>query len=91
MFLIDIFGPLNRFNNFYLKKTIMKKFLLFVGIAMLSFASANAQVKFGFGLGYASPMGDASDFLDGGISAHLEVGYGVTEDIDVSFLIKVIS
>ncbi|TYP72180.1 outer membrane beta-barrel protein [Aquimarina intermedia] len=64
----------------------MKKFLLFVGIAMLSFASANAQVKFGFGLGYASPMGDASDFLDGGISAHLEVGYGVTEDIDVSFL-----
>ncbi len=63
----------------------MKKLLLFVAIAIFGIASTSAQVKLGFGLGYAFPSGDISDFTDGGISAHFELGYGVTEDIDVSF------
>ncbi|WP_271764856.1 outer membrane beta-barrel protein [Aquimarina algiphila] len=64
----------------------MKKFLLFAAIALLGITATNAQVKFGFGVGYAIPTGDIADFTDGGVSAHLELGYGVTENIDVSFL-----
>ena len=64
----------------------MKKILLVAAIAVLGLASANAQVKLGFGVGYAVPSGDVADFTDGGLAAHLELGYGVTENIDVSFL-----
>ncbi|WP_271782692.1 outer membrane beta-barrel protein [Aquimarina algiphila] len=64
----------------------MKKFLLFAAVALLGITATNAQVKFGFGVGYALPTGDIADFTDGGVSAHLELGYGVTEDIDVSIL-----
>ncbi|TPN82233.1 hypothetical protein [Aquimarina algicola] len=64
----------------------MKKLLLFVAVALLGITASNAQVKFGFGLGYAVPTGDVADFTDGGISGHLELGYGITDQIDVSFL-----
>ncbi len=64
----------------------MRKFLLLAAVTLLGMTATNAQVKFGFGLGYALPTGDIADFTDGGVSAHLELGYGVTEDIDVSFL-----
>ncbi len=64
----------------------MKKLLLFATVAVLGFTVANAQVKLGFGVGYALPSGDIADITDGGLSAHLELGYGVTEDIDVSIL-----
>lgn len=64
----------------------MKKLLLFTAVALLGLTTTNAQFKLGFGLGYAMPSGDIADFTDGGVSAHLELGYGVTEDIDVSFL-----
>ncbi len=64
----------------------MKKLLLFTAVALLGFTATNAQVKLGFGLGYAMPTGDIADFTDGGVSGHFELGYGVTEDIDVSFL-----
>ncbi|MBQ0734164.1 hypothetical protein [Aquimarina celericrescens] len=64
----------------------MKKVLFFAAIAVLGFTSAEAQVKLGFGVGYAIPSGDVADFTDGGLSAHFELGYGVTENIDVSLL-----
>ncbi len=64
----------------------MKKLLLFTAVALLGFTSTNAQVKLGFGFGYALPSGDIADFTDGGLSAHFELGYGVTENIDVSIL-----
>ncbi|WP_271769910.1 hypothetical protein [Aquimarina algiphila] len=64
----------------------MRKFLLLAAVILLGITATNAQVKLGFGLGYALPLGDASDFLDGGVSAHFELGYGVTQDIDVSIL-----
>ncbi|AXT58876.1 hypothetical protein D1816_00425 [Aquimarina sp. AD10] len=81
MLFIDILAHLNDKT-----KSIMKKFLLFTAIALLSITAANAQVKLGFGVGYAVPSGDAADFLDGGLSAHFELGYGVTERIDISIL-----
>ena len=62
----------------------MKKTILCIAVSLLGFVAANAQVKLGFGLGYAIPSGDIKDFLDGGVSFNLEAGYGVTEDIDVS-------
>ena len=61
----------------------MKKLLFVVAVAFVTF-SASAQVKLGFGLGYASPMGDIADVTDGGISGHFELGYGITEQIDAS-------
>ncbi|WP_271764855.1 outer membrane beta-barrel protein [Aquimarina algiphila] len=64
----------------------MRKFLLLAAVALLGMTAANAQVKLGFGVGYALPTGDIADYTDGGVSAHLELGYGVTEDIDVSIL-----
>ncbi|WP_411029872.1 hypothetical protein [Spongiimicrobium sp. 3-5] len=64
----------------------MKNVLLFTTVILFALTSVSAQVKLGFGLGYASPTGDAKDFLDGGISGHAELGYGVTEDLDVSLL-----
>ncbi|WP_128755314.1 OmpA family protein [Aquimarina sediminis] len=64
----------------------MKKILLFAAVALLGLTATNAQVKLGFGLGYAFPSGDIADITDGGISGHLELGYGVTEDIDVSLM-----
>ncbi|MBP2833642.1 hypothetical protein J8281_15710 [Aquimarina sp. U1-2] len=64
----------------------MKKQVLFIFVAFLGLTAAQAQVKLGFGLGYAVPSGDIADITDGGLSAHLELGYGVTEDIDVSIL-----
>ncbi len=64
----------------------MKKLLLFAAVAVLGFTSANAQVRLGFGVGYAMPSGDIADFTDGGVAAHFELGYAVTEDIDVSIL-----
>lgn len=67
-------------------KSIMKKFLLFTAVTLLGLTATNAQVKLGFGVGYAIPSGDVADFTDGGLSAHFELGYGVTENIDVSFL-----
>ena len=63
----------------------MKKLLL--SIAMIAFTlSAGAQVRAGFGLGYAFPSGDLSDFASGGISGNLEVAYGINETIDVGIL-----
>ncbi|KAA1244388.1 outer membrane beta-barrel protein [Aquimarina sp. RZ0] len=62
----------------------MKKLLLFTTIAVLGVTAMNAQVKFGFGLGYAAPLGDIADFTDGGIAGHAELGYGITDNIDVS-------
>ncbi len=82
MFFIDIFVHFNDKNL----KSIMKKLLLFTAVALLGFTATNAQVKLGFGLGYALPVGDISDFTNGGVTGHLELGYGVTENIDVSFL-----
>ncbi|SHJ07111.1 hypothetical protein [Aquimarina spongiae] len=64
----------------------MKKTLLFIAVALFGFTATNAQVKLGFGVGYAVPSGDVADFTDGGIAAHFELGYGITENIDVSFL-----
>lgn len=64
----------------------MKKQVLLIAIALLGITAMNAQVKLGLGVGYAIPSGDIADFTDGGLSAHLELGYGVTENIDVSFL-----
>lgn len=64
----------------------MKKILLFAAVALLGITATNAQVKLGFGVGYAIPSGDIADITDGGLSAHLELGYGVTEQIDVSIL-----
>ncbi|MCK8523397.1 hypothetical protein M0D21_17580 [Aquimarina sp. D1M17] len=64
----------------------MKKILLLTAVALLGLTSVNAQVKLGFGVGYAIPSGDVADFTDGGLSAHLEVGYGVTDNIDVSLM-----
>ncbi|GAA4113713.1 hypothetical protein GCM10022393_12900 [Aquimarina addita] len=63
----------------------MKKLVLIACVALFGF-SANAQVKLGFGFGYAVPSGDIADFTDGGLSAHFELGYGVTDNIDVSLL-----
>lgn len=63
----------------------MKKLLLIACVALFGF-SANAQVRLGFGLGYAVPSGDIADFTDGGLSGHFELGYAITDDIDVSFL-----
>ncbi|WP_103071343.1 outer membrane beta-barrel protein [Aquimarina sediminis] len=65
----------------------MRKILFFAAVALLGLTTTHAQVKLGFGLGYAIPSGDISDFTDGGISGHFELGYGVTEDIDVSVLL----
>lgn len=62
----------------------MKKLLLFTAVALLGLTTTNAQVKFGFGFGYAMPSGDIADITDGGFSGNLELGYGITEDIDVS-------
>ncbi|RZS92480.1 hypothetical protein [Aquimarina brevivitae] len=64
----------------------MKKTVLVFAIALLGITTANAQFKIGFGAGYAVPAGDIADFTDGGISAYLELGYGVNEQIDVTFL-----
>ncbi|MEW7277066.1 outer membrane beta-barrel protein [Aquimarina sp. 2201CG1-2-11] len=64
----------------------MKKLLLFAAVALLGITATNAQVKLGVGFGYALPSGDIADFTDGGLAAHLELGYGVTEDIDVSIM-----
>ncbi|MDY8138058.1 hypothetical protein [Aquimarina sp. 2201CG5-10] len=64
----------------------MKKQLFFIAFALLGLTAMNAQVKLGFGVGYAIPSGDVADFTDGGLSAHVELGYGVTDNIDVSFL-----
>ncbi len=64
----------------------MKKLLLFTAVALLGLTATNAQVKLGLGVGYAIPSGDIADITDGGLSAHFELGYGVTEDIDVSIL-----
>ncbi len=67
-------------------KSIMKKLLLFTVVILFGVTTMNAQVKFGFGLGYVIPSGDASNFLDGGFSGNLEVGYGVNDAIDVSLI-----
>lgn len=64
----------------------MKKVLVVLAVAFMGTFSSQAQVKLGLGLGYAVPMGDIADFTDGGLAAHFELGYGVTENIDVSFL-----
>ncbi|WP_025739593.1 hypothetical protein [Aquimarina pacifica] len=64
----------------------MKKFLLIAAVALLGINATNAQVRLGLGVGYALPSGDISDIVDGGISAHFELGYAVTESIDVSIL-----
>ncbi|WP_103071342.1 OmpA family protein [Aquimarina sediminis] len=64
----------------------MRKFLLLAAVALLGMTATNAQVKLGFGLGYAFPSGDIADITDGGLSGNLELGYGVTEDIDVSLM-----
>jgi hypothetical protein len=63
----------------------MKKLLLVAAIALLGFG-VNAQVRLGFGTGYAIPLGDIADFTDGGITGSFELGYAVTEDIDVSII-----
>ncbi len=60
--------------------------LILAVVALLGLTATNAQVKLGLGVGYAIPSGNVADFTDGGISAHFELGYGVTENIDVSFL-----
>lgn len=65
----------------------MKKKLLFIAVALLGLTATNAQVKFGFGVGYAIPSGDIADITDGGFSANLELGYGITENIDVSVFV----
>ncbi len=64
----------------------MKKLLLLAVVALFGMTATNAQVKLGLGFGYAIPSGDIADFTDGGLAAHLELGYGVTEDIDVSII-----
>ncbi len=64
----------------------MRKILVLAVVTLLGMTTTNAQVKFGFGFGYAVPSGDIADITDGGLSAHLELGYGVTENIDVSIL-----
>ncbi|PKV51984.1 outer membrane protein with beta-barrel domain [Aquimarina sp. MAR_2010_214] len=64
----------------------MKKILLFTAVALLGLTATHAQVKFGFGVGYAVPSGDVADITDGGFSGYLELGYGITENIDVSLL-----
>lgn len=64
----------------------MKKVLLFVAVMFMGITASQAQFKLGFGAGYAVPMGDIADFTNGGVSAHLELGYGINEKIDVSFL-----
>lgn len=65
----------------------MKKLLLFTVVALLGLTTTSAQVKLGFGVGYAIPSGDIADITDGGFSGHLELGYGITEDIDVSVFV----
>ncbi len=79
MFLIYIFVHLNDKPIYF-----MKKLLFFTAIVVLGLTTTNAQVKFGFGLGYALPVGDIGDFTDGGIAGHAELGYGITNNIDVS-------
>ncbi|WP_108868515.1 outer membrane beta-barrel protein [Aquimarina aquimarini] len=64
----------------------MRNFLLLAAVTLLGMTATNAQVKLGFGLGYAIPSGDIADMTDGGFSGNLEIGYGVTEDIDVSLV-----
>lgn len=65
----------------------MKKLLLFTGIMLLGLG-ANAQFRLGFGVGYAAPLGDIADSTDGGVAANIELGYAVTESIDVSIIAK---
>lgn len=64
----------------------MKRILLLLTFVLAGITTTNAQVKLGFGLGYAFPMGDVSDIADGGITGYAEVGYGVTESIDISLV-----
>ncbi|WP_340076557.1 outer membrane beta-barrel protein [Leptobacterium sp. I13] len=64
----------------------MKKLLFLAVMIAFGATSANAQFKAGFGLGYAFPTGDITDFADGGISGYGEIGYGINENFDISLL-----
>ncbi|MBK7427535.1 MAG: hypothetical protein IPI60_11165 [Saprospiraceae bacterium] len=64
----------------------MKRYLLFIAFIAFSMSSANAQFEAGklFGganLGYASPIGDFSEYAKGGLAYNLLAGYQFTEKL----------
>ena len=64
----------------------MKKILLITALFLGAIISSNAQIRLGLGVGYATPSGDIADFLKGGVAANAEVGYGVTDHLDLSLM-----
>ncbi|WP_411029873.1 hypothetical protein [Spongiimicrobium sp. 3-5] len=65
----------------------MKKLVLFAALVFLGSVATYGQFKVGFGLGYITPTTEINDVLDSGISGQLELGYGVTDNLDVSLLL----
>lgn len=64
----------------------MKKVMMILVVGVMTTVAANAQVKLGFGIGYANPLGDISDVSEGGVAAYGELGYGFSDSFDVSLL-----